>query len=61
MQSFWAGLRQEYHLPAKRTDCFYIYGEQATERPGFVLLPVWRDPQRLAEAQHGFDREARGR
>lgn len=33
----------------------YIYGEQATERQAFVLPPVWRDPQKLAEACAGFD------
>lgn len=61
MQSFLAELRQEYRLPTKRTHYFYIYGEQVTERPAFVLPAVWRDPQRLAEAQHSFDRRARWR
>jgi hypothetical protein len=55
VQAFLSALRQEYYLPSKRTDYFYILGEQATERQAFILPPIWRDPQKLAQARTGFD------
>lgn len=50
-------LRQEYFLPSKRMNYYYIRGQQVSERPAFVLPPVWRNEAMLAEARRGFDRQ----
>jgi hypothetical protein len=56
MAAFLTELRQEYHLPPKRTVYLYEQGGQFTERPSFILPAIWRSPTMLAEAQKGFDR-----
>lgn len=59
MAAFLTELRQEYHLPPKRTVYLYEQGGQFTERPSFILPAIWRSPTMLDEAQKGFDRQGR--
>ena len=54
-------LRLEYHLPLKRVDYYYLFGQQVTEGQTLILPPIWRDERLLAEARDGFDRRSRGR
>ena len=61
MKSFLVKLQQEYFLPAKRVQHFYMLGQQVTERPTPVLPSVWRDAQMLAEAEQGFEKRVRRR
>jgi hypothetical protein len=56
VKSFLVKLQQEYFLPAKRVQYFYMLGQQVTERPTLVLPPAWRDAQTLAEAEQGFEK-----
>lgn len=61
VKSFLVKLQQEYFLPAKRVQYFYMLGQQVTERPTLVLPPAWRDAQVLAEAEQGFEKRVRRR
>jgi uncharacterized membrane protein len=61
VKSFLVKLQQEYFLPAKRMQYFYMLGQQVTERPTLVLPPAWRDAQVLAEAEQGFEKRVRRR
>ena len=49
-------LRREYLVPAKKVHYLYMHGSTVQERPKLVLPPVWRDPERLAEATRRFAR-----
>ncbi len=59
VKSFLVKLQQEYFLPAKRVQYYYMLGQQVTERPTLVLPPDWRDAQALAEAEQGFEKRLR--
>jgi hypothetical protein len=48
-------LRQEYLVPGKKVHYLYMHDRTVQERPKLVLPPVWRDPERLAEATRGFN------
>jgi len=61
VKSFLVKLQQEYFLPAKRMQYFYMLGQQVTERPTLVLPPAWRDAQVLAEAEQGFEKRVHRR
>jgi hypothetical protein len=61
VKSFLAKLQQEYFLPAKRVQYFYIQGQQVTERPTLLLPPIWRDVRLLTEAEQGFEKRVRRR
>lgn len=60
VRQFLSALRQEYNLPPKRVDYFYVRGLQIDEKQDLILPVVWRDERRLAEAREGFDRKSRG-
>ncbi len=57
INDFLVALRQEYYLPPKRVNYYYLRGSQVNERPVFVLPAVWRNENMLAEARRGFDRQ----